>query len=109
MEEIAKSDVFVPSDNAIAYGHFVSSSGKTCFKQAPSRNFLGTHDCKNQQNGGMVEYLKSGQLRIGRDCIYGNGKYKEPQIPETMLVIFSCCWSRFICTKVIRNRVILRF
>ena len=75
MEEIVKSDVFVPSEQTLAYGHFNSASGKTCFRQAPARVFLGGV-CDHQPIGDMVEYLNTGQLRIGRDCIYGNGRFK---------------------------------
>jgi len=74
MKTIVKEDVFVPSDEAVAYGYFNSKSGHVCFRQTPAMIFLGYYGCKMHSRGKMFEYLKSGQLRSGNDCITNGGK-----------------------------------
>ena len=73
MENIVKKDVFVPSDEALAYGHFNSASGQVCFRQNPAMVFVGHFDCQAYQKAKMIEYLKTGQLRVGSECISGSG------------------------------------
>ena len=75
MINIVKSEVFVPSEDAVAYGYFDSNSGKICFRQTPAMIFLGHYGCKMHKRDSMIEFLKSGQLRMGSECITSSGLY----------------------------------
>lgn len=74
MHHIVKGDVYVPTSDVRAYGQFITSRGGV-FSQDPAMVFLLTYGpFSYAKKGATIEYLKTGQLRIGSFCLVLSGK-----------------------------------
>lgn len=73
MEHVVAADVYTPSKDVAAFGRFITPRGGI-FSRSPAMEFLLSYGpVAYAKKGSTIEYLKTGQLRMGSNCLVLSG------------------------------------